>query len=270
MAITFQGLGAQVCPWNKKTLEGMRNNLSECWACMTGGCRTSLFLDLFPFWVKLIVLMARSSKPPLDPDGNGSRNQRPSSLTPSATVFILVRTDPQYVICKVCPSRGMDKKPAFCRCHVAGHIQSKRHQKNLWGWKEQDIPLKLGTLKRAFSLLVETPTLDTFVLAPDGLLSPPPFDSNIGDPEVPLGQAWDEFKAERTVHVDDYFDEIQQMIKNGESIFPTMLPPLLEDELGLEDFDELDLIPPNSEDHGIDVEGSYLFSDFPSFLSIGG
>ncbi|KAH0825930.1 hypothetical protein J3R83DRAFT_7620 [Lanmaoa asiatica] len=120
----------------------------------------------------------------------------------------------------------------------------------------QDIPLKLGTLKchqSAFSLPVETPASDTFATVPDGFPYPPPFDSNSEDPEVPFGQAWDEFEAEHTVHVDDYFDVILQMIENGESIFPTMLPPL-EDELGLEDFDELDLIPPHLEDHGIDVE----------------
>lgn len=221
--------------------------------------------------------MARSSKPPpLDPDGKGSRGHRPPSLTPSATVFTAVRTDPKNVICKVCPGRaGMYKKPVIRLCHVADHIQSKKHQNNLREaikQKERGTPLKLGTLKRyqsAFSLPVETPALDIFAIVPDGLPSPPPFDSNSGDPGVPLSQAWDAFEAERTVHVDDYFDEIRQMIENGESIFPTMPPPL-EDELGLEDFDELDLIPPNLEDHVIDVEGSYFFSDFLSFLLIGG
>ncbi|KAF8425002.1 hypothetical protein L210DRAFT_3653314 [Boletus edulis BED1] len=166
--------------------------------------------------------MARSSTqkpPPLDPD-----------------VFTAVRTDPQHVTCKICPGRGC-KKPFIRRCHVVDHIQSKKHQKNLREaikQKEQDIPLKVGTLEchqSAFSLPMETPASDIFAIVPDGLPSPPPFDTNSGNPEVPFGQAWDEFEAERTLYVDDYFDEIRRMIENGESIFPTMLPPL-EEELG--------------------------------------
>ncbi|KAF8121665.1 hypothetical protein EV363DRAFT_1437232 [Boletus edulis] len=165
-----------------------------------------------------------------------ARGQRPSSLTPSATVFTAVRTDPQHVTCKICPGRGC-KKPFIRRCHVVDHIQSKKHQKNLREaikQKEQDIPLKVGTLEchqSAFSLPMETPASDIFAIVPDGLPSPPPFDTNSGNPEVPFGQAWDEFEAERTLYVDDYFDEIRRMIENGESIFPTMLPPL-EEELG--------------------------------------
>ena len=111
------------------------------------------------------------------------------------------------------------------------------------------------------------PTRNTFAILPDIHPAFPSRDSDGGDPEVPpCDQVWDDFEDEYTVNADDYFDEIQQMIANGESIFHTMLPPL-EDELGLgpEDFDDIDLIPPNLEDDsfGIDVEGSHFFSDHP-------
>ncbi|KAG6372218.1 hypothetical protein JVT61DRAFT_8017 [Boletus reticuloceps] len=82
---------------------------------------------------------------------------------------------------------------------------------------------------------------------------PPPYNVDSGDSEVPLSQLWDEFQAERTILVDDYFDEIQRTIESGESIFSTVLPPL-EDELELEDIDGLGLVPPNCENYGIDVD----------------
>jgi hypothetical protein len=155
--------------------------------------------------------MAKSLKPPsLDPDGK-EVVQHPSGLTPFAAVFTAVRTDPQSVICKVCPSRSVCKKFLIRRCHIASHIQSKKHQKNLREARKQDIPLKLGTHERSqsiFSLPVETPAWDTFTIVPDTHPSLPPFDSSHRDPEVPFGQAWDEFEAKRTVHIDDYFNEI--------------------------------------------------------------
>ncbi|KAI6004294.1 hypothetical protein EDD15DRAFT_2459301 [Pisolithus albus] len=95
------------------------------------------------------------------------------------------------------------------------------------------------------------------VTSPTTPPTPPPFDITAGDPEVPLSQLWDEFQAEHTVLIDDYFDEIQWKIERGESLFSTILPPL-QDELGLEDIDELGLVPPSfeamHENYGIDAD----------------
>ncbi|KAF8438190.1 hypothetical protein L210DRAFT_3679452 [Boletus edulis BED1] len=188
--------------------------------------------------------MPRSSKlPPLDKD-----------------VFVEVGGDLRQVICKVCRSR--DIKKLVRRCHVAGHIQSKKHQKNLQRAAKmngQQIPLRLGTIKLPQSTSsLPLASLDLEMTHPDVTMSsalpmPPPFNVDSGDSEVPLSQLWDEFQAERTILVDDYFDEIQRSIESGESIFSTVLPPL-EDELELEDADGLDLVLPNCENYGIDVD----------------
>ena len=92
----------------------------------------------------------------------------------------------------------------------------------------------------------------------------PPSNVDGGDSGVPLSQLWDEFQAERTIPIDDYFDEIQRKIESGESILSTVLAPL-EDELELEDVDELDLVPPIFANYGIDVDGEH-FGD--TFLSL--
>ena len=103
-------------------------------------------------------------------------------------------------------------------------------------------------------------TMQPDVAAPEALLIPPPSPSNIadGDSEVPLSQLWSEFQAERMVQINDYFDEMQSRIESSEYISSTVLPPL-KDELGLEDVDEVDLVPPNfeamHENYGIDVDG---------------
>ena len=75
-----------------------------------------------------------------------------------------------------------------------------------------------------------------------------------------LSQLWEEFQAEHTVFLDDYFEEIQCKINKSELLFSSSLPPLKE-ELQLEDEDE-DLLAPSIEalfvDYGIDVDGMEL------------
>ncbi|KAI6008572.1 hypothetical protein EDC04DRAFT_2907009 [Pisolithus marmoratus] len=166
--------------------------------------------------------MARSSKPPpLD-----------------TNVFTRVGSDQRYVLCK-------------------------KHQQNLWRTVEktgQQVPLP-GILE-CFQLslpetLDEPAGIQLKVTSPTTLPILPPFDIAAGDPEVPLSQLWDEFQAQCTVLVDDYFDEIQWKIKSGKSLFSTILLPL-QDELGLEDIDKLGLIPPSFEatyeNYGIDAD----------------
>ncbi|KAG8217163.1 hypothetical protein J3R82DRAFT_5231 [Butyriboletus roseoflavus] len=95
------------------------------------------------------------------------------------------------------------------------------------------------------------------VIASSTLLMLPASDITDGDSEVPLSQLWDEFQAECVIHIDDYFDKIQQRIKSGDSIFSTILPSL-KDELGVEDINKVDLLPPTYKDmyenYGIDVD----------------
>ena len=95
---------------------------------------------------------------------------------------------------------------------------------------------------------------------------PEPLRSNIaakvsGHRAVPLSQLWEEFQAERTVFLDDYFKEIQRKIENGELLFSSVLPPLKE-ELQLED-DDNELLEPSIEalfaDFGIDADGTQLY-----------
>ena len=75
-----------------------------------------------------------------------------------------------------------------------------------------------------------------------------------------MSQLWEEFQAEHTVFLDDYFEEIQCKINKGELLFSSSLPPL-EEELQLEDEDK-DLLVPSIEvlfvDYGIDVNGMEL------------
>ena len=81
-----------------------------------------------------------------------------------------------------------------------------------------------------------------------------------GHRTVPLSQLWEEFQAERTVFLDDYFEEIQRKIDSGESLFSSVLPPL-EEELQLEEGDS-ELFEPSIEalfaDFGIDADGTQL------------
>lgn len=197
----------------------------------------------------------------LDTNGKGSQNQHFLGLTASIIVFIEVANDPQHVICKVCPSRNV-KKSIRC-CHVADHIQSKKHQKNpqrAAKEKGQCIPLRLGSVKLSYP----TPSqplglLDLEMTHPDATPSstvsmPPPCNIDSGDSEVLSSQLWDEFQAEHTIQIDDYFDDIQRRIESSESILSTVLPPL-DDELEVEDIDELDLVPSDFKNHGIDVDG---------------
>ncbi|KAI5983208.1 hypothetical protein EDD15DRAFT_2489603, partial [Pisolithus albus] len=150
------------------------------------------------------------------------------------------------------------------RCHVADHVRSKKHQRNIRRTVKktgQSFQLSLPETQDELAGI----TLE--VTSPTTPPTPPPFDIAAGDPEVPLSQLWDEFQAERTVLIDDYFDEIQRKIERGESLFSTILPPL-QDELGLEDIDELGLhvkskvtlnVSPN--------EPLYPWKSMPEFLT---
>ena len=77
---------------------------------------------------------------------------------------------------------------------------------------------------------------------------------------TPISQLWEEFQTERTIIFDDYFDQIQQKIERGESLFSTVLPPL-EDELSVEQ-DDGESSAPDIEaifaDYGIDLDGMVL------------
>ena len=77
---------------------------------------------------------------------------------------------------------------------------------------------------------------------------------------MPISQLWEEFQTERTIIFDDYFDQIQQKIERGESLFSTVLPPL-EDELSVEQ-DDGESSAPDIEaifaDYGIDLDSMVL------------
>ena len=79
-----------------------------------------------------------------------------------------------------------------------------------------------------------------------------------------MGQLWEEFQAECTVFLDDYFDEIQRKIESGEPIFSSVLP-FLEEEPQLGDGDDGNselLGEPGVEaifaDYGIDIDSTWL------------
>lgn len=178
-----------------------------------------------------------------------------------STVFTEIINDTYYVICKVCPNCNT-KKPIH-HCHVPNHVQSKVHQRNIRSlakMKEQWKPLRLETPKYSGPMLsqaLQDPWEVMQTIQPD--LTLPPFPVTNKDSEVPLGQLWDEFQAEHTILVDDYFNELQWKIKSSESILSIVLSPL-QDELGLKESIDIDPIPPNfeemCEDFGINVDGS--------------
>ena len=82
----------------------------------------------------------------------------------------------------------------------------------------------------------------------------------LGHCAVPLSQLWEEFQAECTVFLDDYFKEIQWKIDSNESLFSSVLPPL-EEELQLEEGNN-ELFKPSIEalfvDFGIDADSTQL------------
>ena len=184
------------------------------------------------------------------------------------------------------------------RCHAADHAKSKKHLRNLAKAdkkKGQQAPFVLRSLEGFWStpsMLQDEPSEEPFQIYDEvegnlpGLSysdemerNPPllpcsdemkrnlsvPFQSNStteasGCRAAPLSQLWEEFQAERTVFLDDYFEEIQRKIDNGELLFSSSLPPL-EEELQLKDEGE-DLPVPSIEalfaDYGIDVDGMEL------------
>ena len=77
---------------------------------------------------------------------------------------------------------------------------------------------------------------------------------------MPLSQLWEEFQAECTVFLDDYFEKIQRKIDNGEPLFSSVLPPL-EEEPQLKD-DNNKLLEPSIEvlfaDFGINADSTQL------------
>ena len=190
------------------------------------------------------------------------------------TVFMVVMNEPHYVVCKVCPPAHNGQKP-ICRCHVADHASSKKHLRSL-----QKASQKQGTILPPVGPPDCFPPISFEVEMEDDLQTqpratpPPTSDVAHGRPAdfaAPLSQLWEEFQAERTIFLDDYFEEMQQRIKRGESLFSSVLPPL-EDELGIEEDNEEDLAPfaPTLDaiftDYSIDLDGMCFTNTYYTFV----
>ena len=108
------------------------------------------------------------------------------------------------------------------------------------------------------------PNSDKMERNPLAWLQPRVATAALGDPAVSLSQLWEEFQAERTVFLDDYFNEIQRKIESGEPIFSSVLL-FLEEEPQLRDEDDSDsklLGEPGVgeifADYGIDIDSMWL------------
>ena len=144
------------------------------------------------------------------------------------------------VICKVCPTKGGNLRK-IRRHHLPGpmgHDNSRHHKLAiaaakeidtlpLWETSPLDIPIEDSSPSSRRDQLDEP-------IAPldiPALGSPPAMDFD--DEEVPIGHLYDRYFTGRTILHEDYFDEIENLLEQGESLFTCPVGPA-NDEFGVE------------------------------------
>jgi len=97
--------------------------------------------------------------------------------------------------------------------------------------------------------------------------SPPRADPSVGsttieedkDEELPIADLWSKYQTEQTIQsYDDYFEEMQNLMEQGESLFTCPILPT-HDELGIET-DEGDVYDTIGDDNmGIEIPGKQFY-----------